>query len=230
MTRETYNTDVNSIDDSFRAGLEHSFFRNIQDNITKENTFEPVYNFSLEDDEIKSDKKEDFNDHNIMGDKFKGEPLSTKLTPKEESNNFAAQKLLSPNSHLFFSGYFGEKKEDAKADANFANFRNQNEPTNPFVFNESDNTNRAFATARGNINSNRVELINIHPKVLNNSLANSQQFNGSFLTTSMSNSNLNRSNFSKYPSNTNSFNDLVKSVSISNFSGSKNKKSKNILI
>jgi hypothetical protein len=230
MTRETQNTDVNSIDDSFRAGLEHSFFRNIQDNITKENNFEPVYNFSLEDDEIKSVKREDFNDHNIKVDKFTGELLSSKLTPKEESKNFV-QKLQSSNSHLFYSGYFGEKKEDVKAvDGNFSNFRNQNQPTNPFMFNESENIKKAFASARGNITSNQVELINIHTKVLNNSLGNSQHFNGSFLSASMSNSNLNRSNISKYPNSTNSFNDLVKSVSISNLSASKNKKSKTIFI
>jgi hypothetical protein len=223
MLREINNTDSNIIDDSFRAGLEHSFFRNIQDNITKENNFEPVDNFSLDDDETKSIKKLDFNDYQKDKENIIGNLLSTKSSYKEDPQNLALQRLQGSNSHVFFSGYFGEKKEDGRGDGNYNNYGNVQLLTNPFAFNEADHFKKSFPRL-GKSNA-PLEMINVHTRIMNHHHVN---FNGSFLTHSMSNANLNRSSTSnsKIATNQNSFNDLVKSVSIANFQTNKSKKSK----
>jgi hypothetical protein len=223
MIRNNNYAEICSIEDSFRAGLEHSFFQNIHENIAKENNFEPVDNFSLNDDEAKSINREDFNDHQNDKENIRGGLLSTKSTCKEESQNLAIPKLLASNSHIFFSGYFGERKEDHRGD-HLTNFGNDPQLTNPFAFNETDNYRKPFGKIQ---NSNaQVEMINVHTKILSNHHLNN--FNGSLLSSSSSNGNLLRSNIlsSRNATNSNSFNELVKSVSISNFTTNRNKKSK----
>jgi len=222
MIRDNNHVNTCSIDDSFRAGLEHSFFQNIQENIVKENNYEPVYNFSLDDDDAKSINKDEFNDHQSNKENLRGGLLSTKSTCKDESQNTTMPKLLASNSHVFFSGYFGERKDDARGD-NLSSLGNAQHTTNPFAFNEIDHRKKPFGKLQ---NSFQVEMINVHTKILNNNHTNN--FNGSILNSSCSNGNVARSNMSasRYGNNSNSFNDLVKSVSISSFATSRNKKSK----
>lgn len=233
MLRETINADSNLVDDSFRAGLEHSFFRNIQDTISKENNFEPVYNFSLDDDEAKSIKKDDFNDYQKEKENMRGNLLSTKSSCKEDPQNLPLKGLQGSNSHVFFSGYFGEKKEDGRQDGNYNINSNGPLQTNPFAFNETDHNKKSFNRMglAGNSQGN-LEMINVNARIMNHNNMNFGNFNGSFLSSTTSNGNLNRSTHSSSRINTNqnSFNDLVKSVSIANFSTNKSKKSKILYI
>jgi hypothetical protein len=239
MISHNPNTDSYLIDDSFRAGLEHSFFRHIQENISKENNFEGEDNFTLDDDEAKSIKREDFNDHPKNKENIISNLLSTKSSFKEDPQNLALQKLQGSNSHVFFSGYFGEKKEDARQEGFNSSHRYAPLLTNPFAFNEADHQKKTFTSNRMGFNTNtntntnnnsHLEMINVNARIMNGNHSNFGNFNGSFISSSnlTSNSNLNRSSTSttKINTNQNSFNDLVKSVSIANFSTSKPKKSK----
>jgi hypothetical protein len=224
-TNNTNNAEYQNSDE-FKTALEQSFFKNIEEHVTNTNTqnnFEPVENFNFDED-IKS--REDFNDYQCGGEFYNNKLLSTKSTNKCENINFNMNKIPGSNSELLFSGFFGQKKDDPHSMATaMGNFFTS---TNPFM--EEENRENIFN--RNHINANKLdysyEILNT--KIVNNANRhNEENFNGSFLSSSLNGSKNYKSIISNYrnmnnSTNSNSFNDMVKSVSLTNLN--KKKKSK----
>ncbi len=208
-------SEITDIDLSNNA-LQHSFFKNLDATLDDRTNFKPVINFDIA--EMKNNKE--FNDQNSKHDYF----LSTKSSKKSEDNLWAGNVIHNSNSEILCSGYFGPRDETKMAD-NFGNFNNFYLSTNPFSGVEERNfgwktkINNELELSNSKINAKKQKLLN-------------DNFNGSFLGGINMNKNtcLNKSishnsllsNSVNVSASTTSFNDLVKSVNITN----KSKKSK----
>jgi len=229
--------------EAFQSTFQHSFFKNTNYEETHKE-YKPVYNFDVEDEKVNFNNNQfsifkNYNDLNQREDENR--LLSTKSTIKAEVNPIQTVGTFSyiqnsANEYLC-SGYFGTKTENFSNNGNLFgnNSSSSNMKTKPFPMVEEERT------TRGNCQNSYYKSAF---EVLDTKVGNTKQktqnenFNGSFLSvfsnnktpkagSNMVNSNnsfFNNLNTSTYSSNSTSFNDLVKSVSLSNFN--KKKKSK----
>lgn len=198
---------------------EHSFFRNLNQAINEQNSYDPVMNFNLNDNnEIKAKGGEDkFSNNNYENMKM----MSTKSSLKDAS---FTNTIQGSNSDLLFSGYFGQRHDQNNFNDN--HFMSKNDKAiNPFPTIEEEKThkNKSFLSNDSFLPCSKRQRLD-HGK---------DRFNGtSFFNTSTS-SNFNKS--TTFNKTSTSFNDLVKSVSLSSFDHSSNysnpkKKSKKLFL
>ncbi len=226
------NTFESSNEVAYQNALQHSFFKALENDLNPVEPNEPVRDFYLTEENLMSNSKNkcdeggDFNDHHH---KNLNHFLSTKSTKKSETATYGGGLIHGSNSDYLFSGFFGQKGEMMSP--------NFHTVTKPFPMAEEER--KSFKTSENEKLGSAFEIIN--PKLATKKQRGEvENFNGSFLNISinkprnMASNNLNNcmntstiSNMSGASSQSTSFNDLVKSVSLSNLN--KKKKSKNIL-
>jgi hypothetical protein len=223
----------NTNDDAYRSALQHSFFKSLENDLTNVDPIQPVQDFEICEVNLNSNEKnnymecnDNFNDHKNDG------LLSTRSTKKNDNSNYL---VPGSTSDYLFSGFFGQRdKNDERSERREMMSNNFYTVTKPFPMAEDE---RKYTKTTENETTNSV-YENLKPNILAKKMkVNDENFNGSFFSTSSmikttrnigsSNNNNSIINNSTFSSNTNSFNDLVKSVSLSNLN---KKKKSNISI
>jgi hypothetical protein len=220
------NQFENSHEQPFESALQHSFFKTLENDLNPAEPKEPVGDFFLTEENLRSNTKKnsdengEFNDnHKLNADHF----LSTRSTKKSETPTYGGALVPGSNQDYLFSGFFGQKVE--MMSPNFYTI------TKPFPMAEDEKKfsktyeNEKFGSAFESINP---KLVSKKPK------AEVENFNGSFFSISMNkpknlasnnfNTQMNTSNISNMSgvsSQSTSFNDLVKSVSLTNLNKKK---------
>lgn len=212
---QSFSGQINESGD-YECDLEHSFFKNISQAVTAVSN-ENVTNF-------------EFNDKEASQDCYKFENskiLSTKSSKKTADCSFKRDRS-TPGSEIFFSGYFGQKQDNPS----FNDYENMNKyamSTNPFPCTEEEKVKKGnFNLAFGVLNSKRQKL---NEKSFVG--RNLNHFNGpNPVTCRVETSVSSRGSLQNYQGNTTStsFNDLVKSVSLTSLSNglSRDNKKKSI--
>jgi hypothetical protein len=202
----------------YLTALQHSFFKKVEDNPQQIESMLPVKNFDPlgENDRLNFPTKNgEFNDLYIKsGDNL----LSTMSTRKSENMNNKSSYEPGSGFNCLYSGFFGQKNEDVMSQA----AQNFYTVTKPFPMAEDEKKSDCYK---------KDCMLSPGLDISNYNLGNKRQkaeicdFNGSFIDNFSSGkiNSGNVNNISSYSNCSDSFNDLVKSVSLSNL---KKKKSK----
>ncbi len=201
----------------YMTGLQHSFFKKFDENLVPNENCKNVQNFDISGENTNSCPMEkgltEPNDHYIRaGDNL----LSTRSTKKSEHPTSRGSYMPGSTSDYLFSGFFGQRNEE-RADASVQNFYNV---TKPFPMAEEER--KSFSNFKSESFNPSYDFMNI--KTTNKKIkTNDENFNGSFINNfsqnrwtkqGLNSSNIN--NISTFSACSTSFNDLVKSVSLSN--------------
>jgi hypothetical protein len=203
---------------SYLSALQHSFFKKVEESSQHVDNMLPVQSFDPLGENLNKTfpiKNDEFNDmYTKCGDNL----LSTMSSRKSETINNKGPYEPGSGFNCLYSGFFGQKNDNAMSQA----AQNFYTVTKPFPMAEDEKKTDFYKKA---------DKVSSGFDLLNCQIGNKRQkaetceFNGSFID-NFSGDKINQSNVSNITSFSNSsysFNDLVKSVSLSNLKKKKGK-------